>query len=84
MGSSAFDLAASWPIGIVAQRWNWYIGLWNEPVTELLPLPKDCAALLPQLTGHPINQCPLCPSGTLHRIQILMPIRYRAPAMDSS
>jgi Putative transposase/Transposase zinc-binding domain len=55
-----------------------------EPVTELLPLPQDCAALLALLTGQPVNQCPLCLVGTLHRIETLTPTRYRAPAMDSS
>jgi hypothetical protein len=55
-----------------------------EPIIELLPLPQDCAALLALLTGHPANQCPHCLIGNLHRIEYLPPIRYAAPALDSS
>ncbi len=34
-----------------------------DPVTELLPLPKDCADLLALLTGQPKDQCPFCHLG---------------------
>jgi hypothetical protein len=54
-----------------------------QPATELLPLPRDCAALLALLTGRPPNQCPYCLMGSLYRIEWLPPIRYVA-ALDSS
>ena len=47
-----------------------------DPVTELLPLPKDCADLLALLTGQPKDQCPFCRLGRLQRIEVLPPIRW--------
>ena len=46
------------------------------PVTELLPLPKDCAELLALLTGQPKDQCPYCSAGRLQRVEVLPPIRW--------
>jgi len=47
-----------------------------DPVTELLPLPKDCAELLAFLTGQPKDQCPHCHIGRLLRVEILPPRRW--------
>lgn len=47
-----------------------------DPVTELLPLPKDCADLLALLTGQPKDQCPFCRLGRMQRIEVLPPIRW--------
>ncbi len=47
-----------------------------DPVSELLPLPKDCADLLALLTGQPKDQCPFCHLGRMHRIELLPPIRW--------
>ena len=47
-----------------------------DPVTELLPLPKDCADLLALLTGQPKDQCPFCRLGRMHRLEVLPPIRW--------
>ncbi len=47
-----------------------------DPVTELLPLPKDCADLLALLTGQPKDQCPFCRLGRMHRCEVLPPIRW--------
>ena len=55
-----------------------------QPVTELLPLPQDCAALLAFLTGQPAGQCPFCGLGRLHRIEVLAPRLWSAPPPDSS
>jgi hypothetical protein len=49
------------------------------PVTELLPLPKDCAELLAHLTGAPAHQCPFCLTGRMVRIGPWPPAR-----LDSS
>ena len=47
-----------------------------DPVTELLPLPKDCAELLALLTGQPKDQCPHCHTGRLLRVETLPPLRW--------
>ena len=47
-----------------------------DPVTELLPLPKDCAELLAFLTGQPKDQCPHCHIGRLLRVETLPPRRW--------
>jgi len=47
-----------------------------HPVTELLPLPKDCAELLAFLTGQPKDQCPHCHTGRLLRVETLPPLRW--------
>jgi len=47
-----------------------------DPVTELLPLPKDCAELLALLTGQIKNQCPHCHIGRLLRVETLKPRRW--------
>ena len=47
-----------------------------DPVSELLPLPKDCADLLALLAGQPKDQCPFCHLGRMHRIELLPPIRW--------
>lgn len=47
-----------------------------HPVTELLPLPKDCAELLAFLTGQPKDQCPHCHIGRLLRVETLPPRRW--------
>jgi hypothetical protein len=44
------------------------------PVTELLPLPKDCAELLAWLTGVPAHQCPHCRVGQMHVVATLAPV----------
>lgn len=50
--------------------------LLSAPVTELLPPPRDCAELLAWLTGQPIEQCPFCRLGRMHRVEVLPPIRW--------
>ena len=55
-----------------------------HPITQLLPLPRDCAELLAVLTGQPKNQCPHCRDGRLHCVEWLPPIRWPTPALDSS
>jgi hypothetical protein len=56
----------------------------HQPVTELLPLPKDCADLLAFLTDRPKDQCPFCLVGRMQCIEILSPIRWPAMPLDSS
>ena len=56
----------------------------HQPVTELLPLPKDCAELLAFLTGRPKDQCPFCLVGRMRSIEILPPIRWSTQIPDSS
>ena len=46
------------------------------PVTELLPLPQDCAELLAWLTGTPAHQCPHCLVGQMFQIEILTPVGW--------
>src|SRR5882724_2816440 len=58
--------------------------LLHQPVTELLPLPKDCADLLAFLTDRPKHQCPFCLVGRMHCVEILPPIRWPAEVLDSS
>jgi hypothetical protein len=47
-----------------------------HPVTELLPLPKDCADLLAFLTGQIKDQCPHCHTGRMLRVEVLPPRRW--------
>jgi hypothetical protein len=47
-----------------------------HPVTELLPLPKDCAELLAFLTGQIKDQCPHCHLGRMLRGETLPPRRW--------
>lgn len=54
------------------------------PVTDLLPLPKDTAELFAWLTGTPAHLCPRCGIGQLVRIEVLAPLRWRPPRLDSS
>jgi predicted RNA-binding Zn-ribbon protein involved in translation (DUF1610 family) len=54
------------------------------PVTDLLPLPKDTAELLASLTGAPAHLCPCCGLGQLIRVEVLAPVRWRPPGVDSS
>jgi hypothetical protein len=56
----------------------------HQPVTELLPLPKDCADLLAFLTDRPKDQCPFCLVGRMRCIEILLPVRSPAGVLDSS
>ena len=54
------------------------------PAIDFLPLPKDTAELLAWLTGAPVHVCPLCGIGQLVRVEVLPPIRWRPPSLDSS
>jgi predicted RNA-binding Zn-ribbon protein involved in translation (DUF1610 family) len=47
-----------------------------HPLSELLPLPADCAQLLALLTGQSLHQCPFCGLGRLQRVEYLPPIRW--------
>ena len=57
--------------------------LLHQPVTELLPLPKQCADLLALLTDRPKDQCPFCLKGRMRCIEILEPVRGAAARLDS-
>ena len=58
--------------------------LLHQPITELLPLPEQCAELLALLTERPKDQCPFCLTGTMRCIEILSPIRGATRIVDSS
>jgi hypothetical protein len=56
----------------------------NAPTLDLLPLPPSSAELLEQLTAQPAHRCPQCHTGTLLRVETLLPYRYPLRPPDTS
>ena len=58
--------------------------LLHQPVSELLPLPQQCAELLALLTGQPKDQCPNCLIGRMRCVELLSPLRRSSAAPGAS